>query len=144
MARNMILRLGVDASDFHKKMQQAGVSAESTGKRIKKSMSMEGLGSEVARIMGWGGAATGVGSINAGNIDAAKSQLATLKSYRDQLAGAGFDDYQFGLVSERIKALEYDLNEYVQTLNRTADAEGETAREADNLGDRRASCRERV
>lgn len=134
MARNMIVRLGIDASDFQKKMQQAGASAESTGKRIKKSMSMDGLGSEVARIMGWGGAATGVGSINAGNIDVAKSQLGTLRSYRDQLAGAGFDDYQFGQVSERIKALEYDLNEYAQSLNRTADAEREASGEADDLG----------
>ena len=134
MARNMIVRLGIDASDFQKKMQQAGASAESTGKRIKKSMSMEGLGSEVARIMGWGGAATGVGSINAGNIDVARSQLGTLRSYRDQLAGAGFDDYQFGQVSERIKALEYDLNEYAQSLNHTADAEREAAGEADDLG----------
>lgn len=134
MARNMIVRLGIDASDFQKKMQQAGASAESVGKRIKKSMSMEGLGSEVARIMGWGGAATGVGSINAGNIDVARSQLGTLRSYRDQLAGAGFDDYQFGQVSERIKALEYDLNEYAQSLNHTADAEQEAAGEADDLG----------
>lgn len=134
MARNMIVRLGIDASDFQKKMQQAGASAESVGKRIKKSMSMEGLGSEVARIMGWGGAATGVGSINAGNIDVARSQLGTLRSYRDQLAGAGFDDYQFGQVSERIKALEYDLNEYAQSLNHTADAEREAAGEADDLG----------
>lgn len=135
MARNMIIRLGIDASDFQKKMQQAGASAESVGKRIKKSMSMEGLGSEVARIMGWGGAATGVGSINAGNIDVARSQLGTLRSYRDQLAGAGFDDYQFGQVSERIKALEYDLNEYTQSLNRTADAERKASGEADDLGD---------
>lgn len=135
MARNMIVRLGIDASDFQKKMQQAGASAESVGKRIKKSMSMEGLGSEVARIMGWGGAATGVGSINAGNIDVARSQLGTLRSYRDQLAGAGFDDYQFGQVSERIKALEYDLNEYAQSLKRTADAEREASGEADDLGD---------
>lgn len=81
MARNMIVRLGIDASDFQKKMQQAGASAESTGKRIKKSMSMEGLGSEVARIMGWGGAATGVGSINAGNIDVARSQLGTVPGF---------------------------------------------------------------
>lgn len=135
MARNMIVRLGIDASDFQKKMAQAGASAESTGKRIKKSMSMDGLGSEVARIMGWGGAATGVGSINAGNIDVTRSQLGTLRSYRDQLAGAGFDDYQFGQVSERIKALEYDLNEYAQSLNRTADAEREASGEADDLGD---------
>ena len=85
------------------------------------------LGSEVAKIMGWSGNATGIGSINAGNAETAISQLGTLRSYRDQLADAGFDDYQFGLVSERIKALEYDLNEYTQTLNRTADAERETA-----------------
>lgn len=135
MARNMIIRLGIDASDFQKKMAQAGASAESAGRRIKKSLSMEGLGSEVAKIMGWSGAATGVGSINAGNIDVARNQLGVLRSYRDQLAGAGFDDYQFGQVSERIKALEYDLNAYTQSLNRAADAERETAGEADNLGD---------
>lgn len=134
MSRNMIVRLGIDASDFQKKMAQAGASAESTGKRIKKGMTMN-LGSEVAKIMGWSGNATGIGSINAGNAETAISQLGVLRSYRDQLADAGFDDYQFGLVSERIKALEYDLNEYAQALNRTADAERETAREADNLGD---------
>ena len=137
MPKNMIVRLGVDASDFQKKMQQAGASAESAGKRIKKGFSVTGLnlGAEVAKIMGWSGAATGVGSINAGNIDAAKSQLGTLRSYRDQLAGAGFDDYQFGQVSERIKELEYDINEYTQSLYRTAEAEREAAGAADALGD---------
>ena len=135
MSRNMILRLGVDASDFKKKMEQAGASAESTGRRIKKSMTMSDLGAEVSKIMGWNGAGMNIGSINAGNVDAARSQLGTLKSYRDQLAGAGFDDYQFGLVSERIKALEYDLNEYVQSLERAADAERQAAGEADHLGD---------
>lgn len=134
MARNMIVRLGIDASDFQKKMAQAGASAESTGRRIKKSMSMEGLGSEVAKIMGWSGSASGVGSIDAGNIDVARNQLGILRTYRDQLAGAGFDDYQFGLVSERIKALEYDLNEYTQSLNRAADAERVAAGESDDLG----------
>ena len=135
MARNMIVRLGIDASDFQKKMQQAGVSAESTGRKIKKSMTITDLGAEVSKIMGWSGAASGVGAINAGNVETARSQLSTLSSYRDQLAGAGFDDYQFGQVSERIKALEYDLNEYTQSLNRAADAEREAAGEADNLGD---------
>lgn len=135
MDRNMILRLGVDASDFQKKMQQAGVSAESTGRKIKKSMSIAGLGSEVAKIMGWHGDTIGVGSIDAGNIDVARNQLGILKSYRDQLAGAGFDDYQFGEVSERIKALEYDLNAYTQSLYRTAEAEQAAAREAEDLGD---------
>lgn len=135
MSRNMILRLGVDASDFKKKMEQAGASAESAGRRIKKSMTMSDLGAEVSKIMGWSGAGMNIGSINAGNVDAARNQLGTLKSYRDQLAGAGFDDYQFGLVSERIKALEYDLNEYVQSLERAADAEREAAGEADHLGD---------
>ena len=137
MPKNMIVRLGVDASDFQKKMQQAGASAESAGKRIKKGFSVTGLnlGAEVAKIMGWSGAATGVGFINAGNIDEAKSQLGMLRSYRDQLAGAGFDDYQFGQVSERIKELEYDINEYTQSLYRTAEAERDAAGAADALGD---------
>jgi hypothetical protein len=135
MARNMIIRLGIDASDFQKKMQRAGASAESTGQRIRKSMTINNLGAEVSKIMGWSGAATGVGSINAGNFSQAQNQLGILRSYRDQLAGAGFDDYQFGLVSERIKALEYDLNEYTQSLNRAADAEREAAGNADDFGD---------
>lgn len=133
MARNMIVRLGIDASDFQKKMAQAGASAEAAGRRIKKSMTMDGLGAEVAKIMGWSGSASGIGSINAGNLDAAQSQLGILRSYRDQLAGAGFDDYQFGEVSERIRALEYDINAYTQSLYQTASAERAAAQEADNL-----------
>ena len=134
MARNMIIRLGVDASDFQKKMQQAGASAASTGKRIKKELSMSDLGAQVSKIMGWSGQATGVGNITAQNVGTAQSELGTLKSYRDQLAGAGFDDYQFGLVSERIKALEYDIDAYTQSLKEAADAEREVAQEASGMG----------
>lgn len=134
MARNMIVRLGVDASDFKKKMEQAGASAASTGKRIKKELTINELGSQVASIMGWSGNSTGVGSITADNVGQAQSQLATLRSYRDQLASYGFDDLQFGMVSERIKELEYDINEYEQSLNQTADAEREAAQAADALG----------
>lgn len=134
MPRNMIIRLGVDASDFQTKMERAGASAESTGKRIKKNMTMP-LGTEISKIMGWNSAASGIDSINAGNVEAVRHQLSMLQSYRDQLADAGFDDYQFGLVSERIKVLEYDLNAYAQSLRQTADAEREAAGAADNLGD---------
>ena len=135
MSKNMIFRLGVDASDFKQKMTQAGEDAESAGKRIKKTMTMN-LGSEVSKIMGWGGSSSGItGQINIGNFDAARSQLSILKSYRDQLADAGFDDYQFGLVSERIKVLEFELNKYENTLRRTAAAEQEAASAADELGD---------
>lgn len=134
MARNMIVRLGVDASDFKKKMEQAGAVAANAGKRIKKELSVQDLGSQVSSIMGWSGAATGVGSITADNVGQAQSQLATLRSYRDRLAGMGFDDYNFGLVSEKIKALEYDLNVYEQSLNQTAGAEREAAQEAEDLG----------
>lgn len=134
MPKNMILRLGVDASDFHKKMAQAGASSESAGKRIKKNLTMSDIGGDVSKIMGWSGSATGLGSVNAGNADLALSQLEKLRSYRDMLAGAGFDDYQFGAVSERIKVLEYELNEYSMELSRTADAERQAAAEADNLG----------
>lgn len=134
MERNMIVRLGVDASDFKKKMEQAGADAASAGKRIKKELSVQDLGSQVSSIMGWSGAATGVGSITADNVGQAQSQLATLRSYRDRLAGMGFDDYNFGLVSEKIKELEYDLNVYEQSLNQTAGAEREAAQEAEDLG----------
>ena len=134
MPSNMIVRLGVDASDFQKKMQQAGASAASAGKRIKKELSLTDLGSEVSKIMGWSGQSIGLGDITAQNVGLAQSQLGVLKSYRDQLAGAGFDDYQFGLVSERIKALEYDLDAYNQSLHQTAGAEREAAQGADTLG----------
>lgn len=134
MARNMIIRMGVDASDFQKKMAQAGASAESAGKRIKKGLSFNDLGSEVAKIMGWSGSAAGVGSINAGNVDLARNQLQMLQSYRDRLAGIGFDDYQFGEISERIKALEFDLREYTSSLNEAAEAEDEFAQEAEEAG----------
>ena len=43
MARNMIVRLGVDASDFTKKMEQAGVLSSSTGAKIRKNLSEEGF-----------------------------------------------------------------------------------------------------
>lgn len=135
MPKNMILRLGVDASDFSKKMAKAGADAESTGKRIKKSMSAD-IGSEVSRIMGWGSSSTGVtGAISASNFAAAKSQLSILKSYRDQLADAGFDDEVFGQVSERIKVLDYELNAYQESLRKTAEAEREAAAAADRLGE---------
>lgn len=139
MSRNMIVRLGVDASDFTKKMAQAGVTAENAGKRIKQSMTMSAMGAEVSKIMGWVGSSSGInGSIDAGNFETARSQLRLLKSYRDQLADAGFDDYQFGLVSERIRVLEYEINSYEEALRRTAEAEREAARETDNLGEKSA------
>lgn len=134
MARNMIIRMGVDASDFQKKMAQAGASAESAGKRIKKGLSFSDLGAEVAKIMGWSGSAAGISSINADNVDLARNQLQMLQSYRDRLAGIGFDDYQFGEISERIKALEFDLREYTSSLNEAAEAENEFAQEAEDVG----------
>lgn len=133
MARNMIVRLGVDASDFQKKMAQAGMTADATGKKIRKGLNVNNLGAEVAKIMGWSGQSSGVGSITAQNVGIAQNQLGILRSYRDQLAGAGFDDYQFGLVSERIKALEYDIDAYAQSLNQAADAEREVSREASDM-----------
>ena len=130
---NMIVRIGADASDFQKKMQQAGITAESTGKRIKKGLSVS-LGEEVSKIMGWKSESTGVGAITASTLGMAQSQLATLKAYRDQLAGAGFDDYIFGAVSERIKELEYDIDAYSQSLQQAAEAEKEVAQEASEMG----------
>lgn len=137
MARNMIVRLGIDASDFQKKMAQAGASAESTGRRIKKSLSQESLADQVSSVMGWYGSNASVGKITAQNIRDAQAQLAFLKSYRDQMLGLGFSSEgdQLAELLGRIKALEYDLNEYSQSLNRAADAEQEAAREADVLGD---------
>lgn len=139
-SKNMVIRLGVDASDFKKKMKQAGVDAENAGKKIKRNLTMSEIGSEVRSIMGWGSSSSGImGSINVGNFDAAKSQLSILKSYRDQLADAGFDDYQFGLVSERIKVLEYELNAYEESLRRVAEAEKEAAAIAKAEADAKAA-----
>lgn len=126
-SRNSIYRLGIDASDFQKKMQQAGASAASAGKRIKQELNLNGLGTEVSKIMGWSGAATGVGSITSDNVGMAQNQLGILRSYRDQLAGAGFDDYQFGLVSEQIKALQYDIEAYSQSVKQAAEEERQAA-----------------
>lgn len=133
-SRNMIFRMGVDASDFKTKMEQAGVTAERTGKRIKDSFSGAGLSDEVSRIMGWGSSSTGVRAITADNVALAQDQLQSLRSYRDMLAGAGFDDYQFGEVSERIRELEYDLNAYTESLRDAAAAESDAAGNAEGLG----------
>lgn len=135
MAKNMIVRLGVDASDFQKKMAQAGMVADAAGRKIRKGLTLDNLSADVSKIMGWSGSATGVGAITAQNLGLAQSQLGTLRSYRDQMAGLGFDDYQFGLVSERIKALEYDIDAYVQSLDKAADAEQEAAQEVADLGE---------
>jgi len=89
VARNMIVRLGVDASDFKKKMEQAGAVAASAGKRIKKELSDEILSRKVANIMGWSLNPTGVGNITADNVGQAQSQLATVRSYRGRLASYG-------------------------------------------------------
>lgn len=133
-SRNMIFRMGVDASDFKTKMEQAGVTAERTGKRIKDSFSGAVLSDEVSRIMGWGSSSTGVRAITADNVALAQDQLQSLRSYKDMLAGAGFDDYQFGEVSERIRELEYDLNTYTESLRDAAAAESDAAGNAEDLG----------
>lgn len=134
MPRNMIVRLGVDASDFQKKMALAGAYAENASKRIKKSMNMDNLSDEVAKIMGWRGQTSGIGSITAQNLGIAQNQLGVLRSYRDRLADIGFDDDLFGQVSERIKELEYDIEAYSRSLDIAADAEREVAREASEMG----------
>lgn len=43
MPNNMIIRLGVDASDFQKKMKQAGVLSAATGAKIKNALTANGL-----------------------------------------------------------------------------------------------------
>lgn len=43
MARNMIVRLGIDASDFQKKLKQAGILSESFGAKVTKALSNEGF-----------------------------------------------------------------------------------------------------
>lgn len=50
MARNMIVRLGVDASSFLQKMIKAGAAAESTGQRIKKSLTSDQRSSLTAQL----------------------------------------------------------------------------------------------
>lgn len=43
MARNMIVRLGIDASDYTKKMERAGALSVSTGEKIRNALSAEGF-----------------------------------------------------------------------------------------------------
>lgn len=50
MPRNMLVRLGVDASSFLQKMIKAGAAAESTGQRIKKSLTADQRSSMTAKL----------------------------------------------------------------------------------------------
>lgn len=135
MARNMIIRLGIDASDFQKKMAQAGASAESTGKRIKKSLEQDSLGERAAKIMGWRGENIGITSIRDSNVAAARNQLATLRAYRDQLSDLGFDDETFGSVAERVQILAYELEKYDRITKHAAESFEEAAAENVKLGE---------
>lgn len=49
-SRNLIVRLGVDAAGFLKKMAQAGYVAESTGKKINKSLTLDERASMADRL----------------------------------------------------------------------------------------------
>lgn len=135
MARNMILRLGVDASDFKKKMERAGAYADSAGKRIKKSLEQDSLGERAAKIMGWRGENIGITSIRDSNVAAARDQLATLRAYRDQLSDLGFDDETFGSVAERVQILAYELEKYDRITKHAAESFEEAAAENVKLGE---------
>ena len=130
--RNMAVRVVADASGFSDAMKKAGAAAESTGKRIKKSLSQDNLSSQVGSIMGWGNSGTDIGEISAHNFAAAQQQLETLRAYREELSGLGFGSMNdsFAEISGRIRELEYDLDAYSNSLLEAAEAEQEVSENA--------------
>lgn len=123
MPNNMIVRVVADASNFSREMKKAEDTAQKTGQKIKKAMSMSELSAEASKIMGWGGAdASGIKTVTAANVGTAMAQKQTLTSYRDMLADIGFEDSQVSEVTTRIKQLSAALDSYKQEALAAAQA----------------------
>lgn len=122
---NSIVRIVADASDFESKMKKAGVTAERTGKKIKESLSMDNLGDKIAEMTTGRGGFSVIADLSSGTVGTASSQLDSLRQYRDRMAELGFnqDSLEWGELSETIRALEYDLDAYAQSLAEVGEAE---------------------
>lgn len=139
MPKNLIIRVGLDPSGYNSGMEKMAQKAESTSKRISKAMGNTTLSQRVGKTMGWSGnVSDAITQVNAGNIDAARQQLADLTAYKSQLQGLGFNDNttdsQYGEVSERIRELTYDIKEYEAELQRQSEAQRTAAQSAQTSG----------
>lgn len=139
MPKNLIVRVGLDPSGYNSGMEKMAQKAESTSKRISKAMGNTTLSQRVGKSMGWSGNVSDASTqVNAGNIDAARQQLADLTAYKSQLQGLGFNDnttdVQYGEVSERIRELTYDIKEYEAELQRQSETQNAAASSAQSLG----------
>ncbi len=139
MPKNLIVRVGLDPSGYNNGMDKMAQKAETTSKRISKAMGNTTLSQRVGKAMGWSGnVSDAITEVNAGNIDAARQQLADLTAYKSQLQGLGFNDNttdaQYGEVSERIRELTYDIKEYEAELQRQSEAQRAAAQSAQTSG----------
>lgn len=139
MPRNLIVRVGLDPSGYNTGMEKMAQKAETTSQRISKAMGNTTLSQRVGKTMGWSGnVSDAITEVNAGNIDAARQQLADLTAYKSQLQGLGFNDNttdaQYGEVSERIRELTYDIKEYEAELQRQSEAQNIASSSAQRMG----------
>lgn len=139
MPKNLIVRVGLDPSGYNNGMEKMAQKAETTSKRISKAMGNTTLSQRVGKSMGWSGnVSDAITEVNAGNIDAARQQLADLTAYKSQLQGLGFNDNttdaQYGEVSDRIRELTYDIKEYEAELQRQSEAQRAAAQSAQTSG----------
>lgn len=133
--KNMIVRVGIDPSGFNSGMSKLPQTAESTSKKVKKALGSTGLSMSVSEALGTGSNPSAkITQVTASNVDQARKQLQTLTEYRNQLRDIGFDDNstdaQYGMVSERIRELTYDISAYEAELQRQAQVQAETAQSA--------------
>lgn len=139
MPFNLLVRVGLDPSGYNSGMEKMSQKAESTSKRISKAMGNTTLSQRVVESMGWyGNVSDAITEVNAGNIDAARQQLADLTAYKSNLQGLGFNDNttdaQYDEVSERIRELTYDIKEYEAELQRQSEAQNTASSSAQRMG----------
>lgn len=145
MPRNLIVRVGLDPSGYNTGMEKMAQKAETTSKRISKAMGNTTLSQRVGKTMGWSGnVSDAITEVNAGNIGAARQQLADLTAYKQQMESVGFDanttDLQYGAVSDRILELTYDIKAYEDELQRQAAAQRAAAQSAQTSGHEMAAA----
>lgn len=121
MARNLIFRVGLDASDFQRNAKRTESIAKSMSEQIKRSMSWDSVRGRVSDILGNNGSLGSQirGGITDSTIATARAQLEDLTAYQKTLAKIGVTDASetYGRISEAISELTYDIQEYMTTLN---------------------------
>lgn len=132
MARNLVVRLGLDPSGYNAGMSKLPKTAEATSKKVKKALSSTDIASAVNEALGTGG--NRISEVTSANVDQARQQLQLLTEQRNRLREIGFDDnttdVQYGAISERIQELTYDISAYEAELERQAQAQLDAAQAA--------------